>query len=108
MWSGISIDDIQDSIYKNFYSHEDIELIKGVEDANLVDIQKLINKAKKIGDVYTAYLLEDVYDELLNSPPKNHPPIPSREELEQRYAKILENGYKRLKQKRKLERSTAI
>lgn len=60
MWEGISLKDFQNNIYRNFYSESDIELINGAEDADLASIKRLINKARKIGDLDTAFSLEDM------------------------------------------------
>ena len=75
MWEGISLKDFQNNIYRNFYSESDIELINGAEDADLASIKRLINKARKIGDLDTAFSLEDMYVELLRIPEKHHAPL---------------------------------
>lgn len=96
MWAGISIQDFETSIYRKFYSNEDIKLIRGVEDASLPEIKRLINKAYKIGDYYVATLLEDIYDELLYIPPKEYPPLPPRSELDARFNEIIAKGLESL------------
>ena len=55
MWEGISLKDFQRNIYKNFYSDSDVELIIGAENADLQNVKRLINKARKIGDYDTEY-----------------------------------------------------
>lgn len=96
MWAGIKLDDFEQNIYRNFYSEQDIELIKGIEDATLPQVRKLINKAYKIGDYYVAGLLEDMYDELLRKPRTEYPPLPPREELYAQYLQLMESGLKKL------------
>ena len=75
MWEGISLKDFQRNIYKNFYSDSDVELIIGAENADLQNVKRLINKARKIGDYDTAFSLEDMYVELLTSLDKGTQPF---------------------------------
>ena len=89
MWAGVNIKDFEESIYYNFYSKHDIEIIRGKDNISLLDLKRLINKAKKIGDITVEYSLVEMYDELLNTPPETHPPLPSREELSKRYNAVL-------------------
>ncbi|MBQ3032698.1 MAG: hypothetical protein IJD29_09445 [Anaerotignum sp.] len=92
MWAGISILEFEKSIYRKFYSNEDIKLIRGADDASLSEIKRLINKAYKIGDYYVAALLEEMYDELLCTPPKDYPPLPPRSELDARFNEMIAKG----------------
>ena len=108
MWAGIKLDDLEQNIYRNFYSAKDLELIRGIEEATLPQVRKLINKAYKIGDYYIAGVLEDMYDELLQAPPKKYPPLPPREELYARYLQLMEDGWKRLAAKHKMNIEEAL
>ena len=56
------------------------------------EIKRLINKAYKIGDYYVAALLEEMYDELLCTPPKDYPPLPPRSELDARFNEMIAKG----------------
>lgn len=103
MWEGISLKDFQNNIYRNFYSESDIELINGAEDADLASIKRLINKARKIGDLDTAFSLEDMYVELLRIPEKHHAPLPPRSEIEASYQRVLREGLELLEKRRKLQ-----
>ena len=71
-------------------------------------MRKLINKVYKIGDYYIAGLLEDMYDELLQGPPKTYPPLPPREELYAQYLKLMEDGWKRLSAKHNIDMEEAL
>ena len=101
MWEGISLKDFQNNIYRNFYSESDIELINGAEDADLASIKRLINKARKIGDLDTAFSLEDMYVELLSIPAKHYAPLPPRSEIEAEYQRILREGLAELGKRNK-------
>ena len=103
MWEGISLKDFQRNIYKNFYSDSDVELIIGAENADLQNVKRLINKARKIGDYDTAFSLEDIYVELLRIPEKHHAPLPPRSEIEASYQRVLREGLELLEKRRKLQ-----
>lgn len=101
MWEGISLKDFQRNIYKNFYSDNDVELIIGAENADLQNVKRLINKARKIGDYDTAFSLEDMYVELLSIPAKHYAPLPPRSEIEAEYQRILQEGLEELEKRNK-------
>jgi len=82
MWSGVSIESVRESIYGNFYSEHDYNIINGdIDNLTLKDVKRLINKARKIGDTLTEISLVEMYDELLYVPPAKRPPLSPREEL---------------------------
>ena len=88
---------------QNFYSDSDVELIIGAENADLQNVKRLINKARKIGDYDTAFSLEDMYVELLRIPEKHHAPLPPRSEIEASYQRVLREGLELLEKRRKLQ-----
>ena len=99
MWAGVSIKKFEESIYRNFYSSRDIEIIRGLDDVALPDLKRLINKAKKVGDLLMVCALEEMYDELLYTPPQNHLPLPPRCELKARYDALIYAAEQRLSRK---------
>ena len=91
MWTGIKIEDVLSSIYGNFYSEHDIEIISGDFAPDRKDLKRLINKAEKYGDVETALALKDMYDYILYVPPTNERfKIPPRAQIEADIAVIME------------------
>ena len=73
------------------------------ENADLQNVKRLINKARKIGDYDTAFSLEDMYVELLRIPEKHHAPLPPRSEIEASYQRVLREGLELLEKRRKLQ-----
>ena len=91
MWTGIKIEDVLKSIYGNFYSEHDIEIIRGDFAPDRKDVRRLINKAEKYGDTMTALALKDMYDYILYVPPTNERfKIPPRAQIEADIAVIME------------------
>ena len=84
-------------------NNSDVELIIGAENADLQNVKRLINKARKIGDYDTAFSLEDMYVELLRIPEKHHAPLPPRSEIEDSYQRVLREGLELLEKRRKLQ-----
>ena len=106
MFDGRDIDDLRRSVYSNFYTDADIDIIQETSLPDKRDIKRLMNKADKIGDIETVFALKEVYADILNPPDRgSFYSSLSRAELEAREAIALDKAHKRLIELRKRKTS---
>ncbi|MDL2219746.1 hypothetical protein LJC04_05395 [Ruminococcaceae bacterium OttesenSCG-928-O06] len=75
---------------------------------NRKDLIRLINKARKYGDTLTAIALEELYDDVLYTPPAGKAIIiPPRAKIETELAVIMAAAHKQLIEMRKSSKRTA-
>ena len=83
MWNGRDIDELRRSVYGNFFTDDDLDIIQGLVSPDRKDVVRLINKADKYGDIGVVYELKQMYNDILNEPEYTGY-IPPREETEAR------------------------
>lgn len=97
MWEGRDIDELLSSVYGKFYTGVEIDIIQEASLPEKREVNRLINKADKIGDIETVFALKKTYADILKPRKKaGFYPKLSRAELEAKEAALLEKARKRL------------